>query len=128
MRDRPWRAAADARACPPARQPDQRRQRLRRPALPQPQKAGETDERLAAAADWRHTPHFTEAERAALALTEAVTRLADRPDPVPDQIWDQSARHYDQQALAALIISIAQINAWNRLNVAVGQVTGEWTA
>ena len=65
-------------------------------------KAGETDERLFAVAAWRDTPYFTDAERAALALTEAVTRLSDRPDPVPDEIWDEAARHYDETALAAL--------------------------
>jgi len=88
--------------------------------------AGETDERLFTVAAWRHTPYFTDAERAALALTEAITRLSDREDPVPDEIWDEAARHYDEKALAALIIAIANINVWNRLNVAVGQVAGEW--
>jgi AhpD family alkylhydroperoxidase len=89
-------------------------------------KAGETDERLFAVAAWREAPYFTDAERAALALTEAVTRLSDRADPVPDPIWDEAARHYDQQALASLIIAIASINVWNRLNVATRQVAGEW--
>ena len=84
--------------------------------------AGETDERLFAVAAWRDAPYFTDAERAALALTEAVTRLSDRADPVPDQIWEEAARHYDEPALAALIIAIATINAWNRLNVATRQV------
>ena len=60
-------------------------------------RAGETDDRLFAVAAWREAPYFTEAERAALALTEAVTRLADRADPVPDSIWDEAARHYDEQ-------------------------------
>ena len=81
-------------------------------------KAGETDERQFAVSDWRDAPYFTDAERAALALTEAVTRLSDRPDPVPDEIWRDAARHYDAQALAALLISIASINIWNRLNTA----------
>jgi Carboxymuconolactone decarboxylase family len=89
-------------------------------------KAGEADERIFAVAAWRHTPYFTEAERAALALTEALTRLSDREDPVPGEIWDGAARHYDEKALAALVVSIARINVWNRLNVAVGQVVGEW--
>lgn len=89
-------------------------------------KAGETDERLFAVAAWRDAPYFTDAERAALALTEAVTRLSDRADPVPDEIWDEAARHYDEPALAALIISIATINVWNRLNVATRQPAGEW--
>jgi AhpD family alkylhydroperoxidase len=85
-------------------------------------KAGETDERIFAVAAWRETPYFTEAERAALALTEAATRLSDRADPVPDEIWAEAARHYDEQALAALVINIALINLWNRLNVTIKQV------
>ena len=87
-------------------------------------KAGESDERIFAVAAWRDTPWFTEPERAALALTEAVTRIADCPDPVPDAIWAEAARHYDEPDLAALILSIAQINVWNRLNAAVKQVAG----
>jgi AhpD family alkylhydroperoxidase len=87
-------------------------------------KAGETDERLFAVAAWREAPYFTDAERAALALTEAVTRLSDRPDPVPDQIWSEAARHYDEPTLAALIVAIGSINIWNRLNVATRQVAG----
>ncbi|HZQ87675.1 MAG TPA: carboxymuconolactone decarboxylase family protein [Acidimicrobiales bacterium] len=86
---------------------------------------GETDERLFAVAAWRDTPYFTDAERAALALTEAVTRLADREDPVPDDVWDTAARHFDEQALAGLLIAIAGINVWNRLNVATRQVAGQ---
>ena len=89
--------------------------------------AGETDERLCAVAAWREAPYFSEAERAALALTEAVTRLSDRADPVPDALWDEAARHYDEPALAALILAIANINVWNRLNVATRQVAaGAW--
>jgi AhpD family alkylhydroperoxidase len=89
-------------------------------------KLGETDERLFAVAAWRDAPYFTAAERAALALCEAVTRLADRPDPVPDEIWEEAARHYDETALAGLVLSIAGINVWNRLNVATRQPAGEW--
>jgi AhpD family alkylhydroperoxidase len=85
-------------------------------------KAGETDERLFAVAAWRDAPYFTDAERAALALTEAVTRLSDRADPVPDEIWDEAAGQYDEKALAALVIEIALINVWNRLNVTTRQV------
>ncbi|HLK55590.1 MAG TPA: carboxymuconolactone decarboxylase family protein [Chthonomonadaceae bacterium] len=88
--------------------------------------AGETDERLFAVAAWRDAPYFTDAERAALALTEAVTRLSDREDPVPDAVWQEAARHYDEPGLAALLLSIAMINTWNRLNVATRQVAGEW--
>jgi len=87
-------------------------------------KAGETDERLFAVAAWRETPYFDDAERAALALTEALTRLSDRFDPVPDEIWNEAARHYDEPRLAALVIAIASINVWNRLNVATRQVVG----
>jgi AhpD family alkylhydroperoxidase len=89
-------------------------------------KAGETDERLFAVAAWRDAPYFTDAERAVLALTEALTRLSDRPDPVPDEIWTEATRHYDEPALAALLLAIATINVWNRLNVATRQVAGAW--
>ena len=89
-------------------------------------KLGETDDRLFAVAAWRDAPYFTAAERAALALTEAVTRLADRPDPVPDEVWEEAARHYDETALAGLVLAIASINVWNRLNVATRQPAGEW--
>lgn len=69
-------------------------------------RSNETDERVFAVAAWRDAPYFTDAERAALALTDAVTRLSDRPDPVPDEIWDEAARHFDEPALAALVLSI----------------------
>jgi AhpD family alkylhydroperoxidase len=85
---------------------------------------GETDERLATVAAWRDSLYFSPAERAALALTEAVTRLNDRVDPVPDAIWEEATRHYDERGLASLLLSIAAINAWNRLNVATRQVAG----
>ena len=87
--------------------------------------AGQSDERIFAVAAWRETPWYSEAERAALALTEAVTRIADRPEPVPDDIWNEAARHYDEEALAALIVSIAAINVWNRFNATVKQMAGE---
>jgi AhpD family alkylhydroperoxidase len=89
-------------------------------------KAGETDERLATVAAWREAPYFTEAERAALALAEAATRLADRPDPVPDQIWDAAAEHYDEKGLAAIVLMIAVTNLFNRLNATTRQVAGAW--
>ncbi len=89
-------------------------------------KAGETDERLFAVAAWRDAPYFSDAERAALALAEAVTRLSDRTDPVPDEIWDEAARHYDESALAALVLSIATTNLFNRLNVTTRQLAGAW--
>lgn len=87
-------------------------------------KAGETDERLFTVAAWREAPYFTDAERAALALTEAATRLADRGDPVPDSIWDEAARHFDEKGLAAIIIMIATTNLFNRLNATIRQVAG----
>jgi AhpD family alkylhydroperoxidase len=87
-------------------------------------KAGETDDRLFTLAAWREAPYFTDAERAALALTEAVTRLSDRANPVPDEIYDDAAQHFDEAALATLILAIANINVWNRLNAATRQVAG----
>jgi AhpD family alkylhydroperoxidase len=88
-------------------------------------KAGESEERLFAVAAWRDAPYFTDAERAALALTEAMTRIADTAEPVPDAIWDAAAEHFDEVQLAALVLDIATINLWNRLNVATQQVVGE---
>jgi alkylhydroperoxidase family enzyme len=73
---------------------------------------------------WREAPYFTDAERAALALTEAATRLADRPDPVPDEVWKEAAKHYDEKGLAAVILMIATTNVFNRLNVATRQPAG----
>jgi len=90
--------------------------------------AGESDERLFAVAAWREAPYFDAAERAALALTEALTRISDRPDAVSDEVWDEAARQYDEAALAALVLAIANINVWNRLNVAVRQPVGAWKA
>ena len=89
--------------------------------------AGEPEERIWTVAAWREAPYFTDAERAALALTEAVTRLSDRADPVPDEIWEEATRHYDERALASLIIEIASINVWNRFNAATRQLAGAWS-
>jgi AhpD family alkylhydroperoxidase len=89
-------------------------------------KAGDTDERLFAVSAWRDAPYFNDAERAALALAEHVTRLADRTDAVPDAIWQEAARHYDERALSALLLSIAASNVWNRLNIPTRQAAGEW--
>lgn len=87
---------------------------------------GESDERLFAVSAWRDAPYFSDAERATLELTEAITRLSDRPDPVPDAIWNGAAAHYDESQLAALVLAIASINVWNRLNVSTKQVAGAW--
>ncbi len=87
--------------------------------------AGQDDKRIFAVAAWRDTPYFTDAERAALALTEELTRIADKPEAVSDAVWAEAAAHYDETALAALIIQIAQINVWDRLNASVKQVAGQ---
>ncbi len=89
-------------------------------------KLGESDERIFAVAAWRESPYFTDAERAALALSEAATRLSDRSDPVGDDVWNEATRHYDERGLAALVIHIALINAFNRINAATKQVAGSW--
>jgi AhpD family alkylhydroperoxidase len=90
--------------------------------------AGESSERILMVAAWRETPYFSDAERAALALTEAATRLADRSDPVTDDVWNEAARHYTEPQLAALVVAIAAINAFNRVNAATRQMTGAWVA
>jgi AhpD family alkylhydroperoxidase len=87
-------------------------------------KDGESDERLWAVGAWRESPHFDDAERAVLALTEAATRLSDRSDPVSDEVWDEVARHYDERALATLVLGIGAINLFNRVNVATRQIAG----
>ncbi|MEU5685274.1 alkylhydroperoxidase [Streptomyces venezuelae] len=79
--------------------------------------AGATDEQCASVAAWRHLSCFTAAERSALALAEAATRLADRPDPVPAEIWDEAARHFTEQELAALVLAIGVANMLNRINI-----------
>jgi AhpD family alkylhydroperoxidase len=88
-------------------------------------KAGESEERVWSVASWRETPYFTDAERAALELTEALTRIADRNDQVSDELWARCAEHFDETQLSALILDIGAINVWNRLNIATRQVVGE---
>jgi AhpD family alkylhydroperoxidase len=89
-------------------------------------KFGEKAERIFAVGAWREAPYYSDAERAALALTEAASRLSDRADPVPDEIWKEAARHYNETQLSALVMSIGMINLWNRLNAATRQVGGEF--
>ena len=93
-------------------------------------KADETDDRLFSVAAWREAPYFTDAERAALALAEAVTRLSDRSDLVPEKIWNEATLHYDEKALAGLILWIATTNLFNRVNATTKQVAGDnqWTS
>ncbi|MEU4213155.1 carboxymuconolactone decarboxylase family protein [Streptomyces sp. NPDC026206] len=87
-------------------------------------KAGVSDEQLATVAAWRDAPFFTDAERSALALAEAATRLSDRTDPVPDAVWDEAARHYDERELSAITLMIGLSNLFNRLNATTRQVAG----
>jgi AhpD family alkylhydroperoxidase len=86
--------------------------------------AGERDERIFGVAAWRDTPYYDEAERAALALAETVTRLSDRADPVPDTIWQDVVDQFEETERAGLLLAIAQINVWNRLNAATRQLAG----
>lgn len=88
------------------------------------QTKGESVERLMAVAAWREAPYFTDAERAALALTEAVTRIADRSDPVPDAIWDEASKYFDEREMSALLLWIATTNLFNHLNVPTRQPAG----
>jgi|SRR6516225_5714203 AhpD family alkylhydroperoxidase len=87
------------------------------------QKASQADRGLFLVSAWRDASYFTDAERAGLALSEAVTRLSDRADPVPDEIWNEATRYYDESGLAALTLWIA-MTLWNRLNVTTHQVAG----
>ncbi|GAA4217781.1 carboxymuconolactone decarboxylase family protein [Actinocatenispora rupis] len=89
-------------------------------------KAGVAEDKLATVAAWRETPYFTDPERAALALAEAATRLADRPDAVDDAVWDRAAAHFDEQQLAAIILMIGMTNLFNRLNATTRQIAGAW--
>jgi len=91
-------------------------------------KHGVTEQQLHTLAAWRDSPYFDEDQRAALALAEAGTPLADRPDAVPDDVWAMGAKQFDEPALVAIVLNIALINTFNRLNVMTGQVAGDWTA
>jgi AhpD family alkylhydroperoxidase len=88
--------------------------------------AGESPVRLSLVAAWREATVFTEAERAALELTEQGTRIADAAGGVPDDVWANAARHYDEEELIALVSQIALINAFNRLNVITRQPAGDY--
>ncbi|MER7541488.1 carboxymuconolactone decarboxylase family protein [Actinomadura sp.] len=88
--------------------------------------AGETATRLNLVATWREATVFTEAERAALELAEQGTRIADAAGGVPDDVWANAAKHYDDEQLAALVCVIAVINAFNRGNVMTQQPAGDY--
>jgi AhpD family alkylhydroperoxidase len=79
-------------------------------------KSGDTDRRIYAVGAWREAPWFNPAERAALALAEYVTRLADKSDAVPDEVWAEARAHYSERELASILMAIAGVNVWNRLN------------
>jgi AhpD family alkylhydroperoxidase len=86
--------------------------------------AGVSEDRLSTIGAWREAPWFTDAERAALDLAEHVTRLADRGEAVPDALWAEVTRHYDEPGVAALLLWIATSNLFNRLNAPVRQPAG----
>ncbi|MGW2033130.1 carboxymuconolactone decarboxylase family protein [Streptomyces sp. NPDC001811] len=88
--------------------------------------AGETPTRLHLVTAWREATVFSDAERAALELVEQGTRIADAAGGVPDEVWANAAEHYDEEQLAALVVLIAVINAYNRLNVVVRQPAGDY--
>lgn len=89
-------------------------------------KAGVSDEQVHTVAAWREAPYFTDEQRAALALAEAATRLADRPDAVNDEVWDAAASYYDEKQLAAIVLMIGVTNLFNRLNATTRQIAGAW--
>jgi alkylhydroperoxidase family enzyme len=86
--------------------------------------SGESNERLFAVAAWHEAPYSSDAERAALALAEMMTRLADSADPIPDAVWASAAKHHGERALAALVLAIAVMNLFNRVKVATRQIAG----
>ena len=88
--------------------------------------AGETSVRLNLVAVWREATVFTEAERAALELTEQGTRIADAAGGVTDDAWANAAKHYDEDQLGALVCLIALINVYNRLNVITRRPAGDY--
>ncbi|MFJ4899932.1 MULTISPECIES: carboxymuconolactone decarboxylase family protein [unclassified Streptomyces] len=88
--------------------------------------AGETAVRLHLVAAWREATVFTDAERAALELAEQGTRIADAAGGVPDEVWANAAKYYDDDQLAALVCVIAVINTFNRLNVIIQQPAGDY--
>jgi AhpD family alkylhydroperoxidase len=88
--------------------------------------AGESQQRLNLVAAWRDAKVFTEAERAALELTEQGTRIADAAGGVADEAWANAAKHYDTDQLAALVCTIAMINTYNRFNVICQNQGGDY--
>lgn len=91
----------------------------------QARKSGISDERISAVAAWREAPYYTASERAALSLAEYATRLADKSEPVPDEVWEEATRHFDEKQMASLVMWIAITNLFNRINVPVRQPAGK---
>lgn len=88
-------------------------------------KEEESNDRIDTLAVWRESPFFTDSERAALNLAEAATRLADSPGAaVPNDVWDEAADHFDEKELAGIILAIATINFFNRINVTIQEPAG----
>ena len=83
---------------------------------------GETEQRLYSLSAWRECPYYTEAERAALAYTEAVTKIPQTD--VTDEIFNELSRHFDKAQIADITMAILAINSWNRLNVAFRTIPG----
>jgi AhpD family alkylhydroperoxidase len=86
---------------------------------------GETEQRLHNVVTWRETPFFTEAERAALELTEAATRIQDGEPGVTDEIWDAAVAHFDEDQLSAITLEIAMTNFFNRINRTIREQAGK---
>lgn len=91
-----------------------------------PEKAQKVDERLPLVAAWRTESCFNDAERSALEMAEAITLMTDPQDMAPDEIWEESARHYNDEQLGALVMHIGLVNFWNRVNVATHQEPAVW--
>ena len=89
-------------------------------------KHGVSDDKLFAVGAWRDTPYFSDGERIALEMTEELTRLAGNPGAVSDELWDAAADEFDAAQLGGLVLAIAQINLWNRVNHATRQQAGSW--
>lgn len=87
-------------------------------------KSGESEQRIYALNAWRETPFYTPAERAALALTEAVTLVAS--SHVPDEVYEEAARHFNENEIAKIIMAIVAINAWNRIAIATRKEAGTY--
>ncbi|MEO3848769.1 carboxymuconolactone decarboxylase family protein [Streptomyces sp. B8F3] len=87
--------------------------------------AGESPERISAVAAWRDTPYYSDAERAALLLAESAARLGDRPDAVPDSVWHEAARHFDESQLATLVLASGFCNLWHRVVASTRRPAGQ---